>query len=269
MPLAWSATVKRTTPSPRLRAQLDAAAIGRMAHGIGDEILDHLLHPIGIARSPDRRLRRRPSRATMRRRRSRSCRLTTARTRARSQRRATQRAAAALVAAPGPAGLRRCARAAASHARRFPGTARACRVGHHVRHPQRLQIPPHRGQRRAEFVADVGQHLPTLCVRGPQRLVARREVARHPVERLCDARDLVAAGVWGACAEIATARGARRPRGRSIGDGRSGRSPASPAPSRQRAPACPEATAAGRPLARTRPIGGDGMTTMARSSPAT
>ena len=144
------------------------------------------------------------------------------------------------------------------------------RVGLHFRHPQRLEIPAHRRQRRAQFVARRRPASGGAVSDGAQGFVARRQIAGHAIEGLRHPRDLVAAGVRRARGEVAAAQPDRSVLERGQAPARrAGRSPASPAASRQRAPVCPAATAC-RPTSRENPpIGGGGMTTIARNSPAT
>ena len=75
----------------------------------------------------------------------------------------------------------------------------------HVGHRQRVEVAAHRGQRRAQLVRDVGQHLAPDPIRRLQRVGALRKVGGHAIERGCQQGDLVVAGLVGAHAELAGA----------------------------------------------------------------
>ena len=125
--------------------------------------------------------------------------------------------------------------------------ARAGRgVERHVGHRQRVEIAAHRGERRAQFVRHVGEHLAAHAVGFCERVGARGELGRHPVEGAGQAGDLVVPGVVGADGELT---GADPPgRGfeaRAAGGATARKSRRRRPPPPRRAPACPAATAAG------------------------
>ena len=67
------------------------------------------------------------------------------------------------------------------------------RVAVDAGHLQRFEISAHRRQRRFQLVRDVREHLTAETVERAHRLIARRELGGHAVERPRDMRDLVAA----------------------------------------------------------------------------
>ena len=69
-------------------------------------------------------------------------------------------------------------------------------------HRQRVEIAAHRGQRRAQLVRHVGEHLAADPVRLAQRVGAGVQLGRHPVEGAGQPGDLVGTAVVGADAGI-------------------------------------------------------------------
>ncbi len=83
-------------------------------------------------------------------------------------------------------------------------------IEHDLWHPERFDEAAHHRERRLQLVRHVREHLTTDLVGGSQRFVAGRELVGHPVERAGDSRDLVAAGLRRARAEIALSQSHRR-----------------------------------------------------------
>ena len=79
------------------------------------------------------------------------------------------------------------------------------RVERDIGHRQRVEVAAHRGQRRAQLVRHVGEHLPSDPIGRVQRVGAGRQLGRHPVEGAGQDRDLVATAIVGEDVAVAGA----------------------------------------------------------------
>ena len=209
-----------STPAPGVRISEDLVGVG--------------------ATRPSRARRRRPrprARGAARR----------ARRRARWRTPAVRRRRRRARAGPARAGRRRSARAAGFATRGLEVALAGRGVERDVGHGQRVEVAAHRGQRRAQLVRHVGEHLAAHAVGLAQRVGARRQLGRHPVEGAGQAARSRRARVVGGTARSPAPIARRRASSASAGGAPAEDHARRPAPPRPAASASRAATAAGRP----------------------